>query len=181
MQKLQIQSQQVQQQKQTIEVESLRDYWKRRAEESKVKAAEESASVVASSPPASYNKREGRDIELDKQLERHRARSKSRGRVPSSISAANALTSTTTETFKATGEARKKNVDSIASALLPHQVKMDRHTDEISPLHAALEKSDWNLLNTTLITLEKAGITSDTAAQLSVSRSSFIVYVGGFW
>ena len=58
---------------------------------------------------------------------------------------------------------------------------MDRHTDEISPLHAALEKSDWNLLNTTLITLEKAGNTSDTAAQLSVSKSSFLFHVRGFW
>jgi hypothetical protein len=36
-------------------------------------------------------------------------------------------------------------------------------------LHAALEKSDWISLNTTLMTLAKSGNSSDMAAQLSVS------------
>lgn len=117
--------------------ESLRDYWKRRATEDNGTTAGERATS---------SKRPGRDKDLDKQLERHRARSKSRGR-----------------SIRDT----KKSVDSIALAL-QHKPQSERR-EEISPLHSALEKSDWNALNDTLISLAKDGNSSDVAAQLSVS------------
>jgi hypothetical protein len=132
------------QSKSGTEGESLRDYWKRRAEENN----EGKSSDIATSPPS---RREGRERDLDKQLERHRARSKSRGR-----------------SVRDTPPERKKNVDSIASALGSHG-KGKSEREEISPLHLALEKSDWNALNTTLMTLAKSGNSSDMAAQLSVS------------
>lgn len=126
--------------------ESLRDYWKRRA-------TEDNERPEISAPSS---RREGRERDLDKQLERHRARSKSRGR-----SVRDTPTSSTTD--------RKKNVDSIASAIGSHKPPPKGHArEEISPLHSALEKSDWNALNTTLMALAKSGNSGDTAAQLSV-------------
>ncbi|KAL3782819.1 hypothetical protein ACHAWO_005732 [Cyclotella atomus] len=127
--------------------ESLRDYWKRRAEENEGR----STAVDTAAP----SRREGRERDLDKQLERHRARSKSRGRP-----------------VRDTPPERKKNVDSIASAIGSHHTtttKPSHHPrDEISPLHSSLEKSDWAALNSTLTSLSKSNNTSDTAAQLSV-------------
>jgi ankyrin repeat protein len=124
--------------------ESLRDYWKRRAEENEGKAGTSTAADNTAS------RREGRERDLDKQLERHRARSKSRGRPVRD------------------NPERKKNVDSIASAIGSHHHPKHNPRDEISPLHSALEKSDWNTLNSTLMALSKSNNNSDMAAQLSV-------------
>ena len=124
--------------------ESLREYWKRRAEEENNSKPQEN---TRNNPP----NKEGSERDIYKQLERHHGRSKSRGR-------------STRDNID------RKKVDSIASAIGSHK----KLREDTTPLHVALEKSDWDLLNTTLVSLAESE-SSSVAAQLSVSRHAIVV------
>ena len=127
--------------------DSLRDYWKRRAEESKERVnasnkhkgmEDNSIERQQSFPPPSGSKRE------EKTSKRHSS---------------------------------SRQVDSIASALTSHApttstrqtaTSTNDNSNSLSPLHRAMEKSLWKELHQQIIALSKSSHSTDIAAQLSI-------------
>lgn len=193
---LEEEQQQLQQQQQLTgqtQGESLRDYWKRRAEESKERVNESSSSTASASGSSSHPPPPPRDesgniattTSSSSSKHHHRTRSSSRGR-----SVRGGGSTVAEGTPRSPPNTRK--VDSIASALVGHTTpgKSSRRTssnnefnmssnstnsntsttnnNSISSLHLQLEQSNWTSLHQTLLTLSTSSTPTEIVAQLSL-------------
>jgi len=125
--------------------ESLRDYWKRRAEESK-----ERVNASTGNNNSSLEGNLSSDPQKNQQQSSSTREERSSKRPPSS-----------------------RQIDSIASALTSHAPPSPtRHvaTDNssLSPLHRAMENASWKELHHHIIDLSKSPNPTDIAAQLSI-------------
>jgi ankyrin repeat protein len=131
--------------------ESLRDYWKRRAEESKER-------VNATTGNSSRLEDNSTELQQTQQQLLPPSRSSREDRNPKRSSSS-------------------RPVDSVASALTSHALSSssrqvaaatNENNNSLSPLHLAMEKASWKELHQQIIGLSKSSNPTDIAAQLSI-------------